>query len=153
MSTAAKWIVGIIIGLLVLAALAVFGLLIFLRFNGANGLLGFHAVRPFEGRVYPIQPFNRLPTHRFGGLLPFGFFLGRLIFPVFFILIVLGGIILLFGLLRARRPAIASRMNAAPMTSTAPGQSQSRACPNCERAVQDDWNHCPYCGTELNENG
>lgn len=153
MSTVAKWIVGIVIGLLVLAALAVFGLLIFLRFSGASGLVGFHAVRPFEGRVYPMQPFNRLPTQRFGGVLPFGFFLGRLIFPVFLILIVIGGIILLFGLLRSRRPATASITNTAPITSAAPGQTLSRACPNCERMVQDDWTHCPYCGTELNENG
>ncbi len=120
MSTIAKWVVGIVIGLLVLAALAVFGLLIFLRFTGAGSLIGFHAVRPFDGRVFPIQPFNRLPNQRFGGVLPFGFFLGRLIFPVFLILIVIGGIILLFSLLRSRRPASATITNTAPITSAAP---------------------------------
>ena len=105
MSTTAKWIIGIVIGLLILAALAIFGFFIFIRLNGAGVLLGQHAVRPFEGRVFPQQPFNRLPSQRTGGILSLGFFLGRLIFPAFLLLIVIVGIILLFSLLRSRQPA------------------------------------------------
>jgi len=25
----------------------------------------------------------------------------------------------------------------------------SRSCPNCGKAVQADWQNCPYCGTAL----
>lgn len=24
-----------------------------------------------------------------------------------------------------------------------------RVCPNCKRSASDDWQHCPYCGTQL----
>jgi len=27
--------------------------------------------------------------------------------------------------------------------------SASRACPDCGKAVQADWQNCPYCGTAL----
>jgi hypothetical protein len=149
MSTTAKWIIGIIVGLLILAALAVFGLIIFIRLYGAGGLTGFHSVRPFEGRVFPQQPFGRLPNQHVVGFLPLGFFLGRLIFPAFLFLLVVVGIILLFSLFRSRRPAATSVTSSAPP----PVQAASRSCPNCERLVQDDWSHCPYCGATLSEDG
>lgn len=151
MSTTAKWIIGILIGLLILAALAVFGFLIFIRFSGVGGMIGFHSVRPFEGRVFPQQPFNRLPNQRIVSFLPLGFFFGRLIFPAFLLMIVIVGIILLFSLLRSRRPAAASITSTLPVQTPAPVQAPSRNCPNCERLVQDDWSHCPYCGAELPE--
>jgi hypothetical protein len=153
MSTTAKWIIGIVIGLLILAALAIFGFFIFIRLNGAGVLLGQHAVRPFEGRVFPQQPFNRLPSQRTGGILTLGFFLGRLIFPAFLLLIVIVGIILLFSMLRSRQPAVSSITSSTPIPSAAPVQAPGRTCPNCERAVQDDWSHCPYCGAQLPEGG
>jgi len=30
-----------------------------------------------------------------------------------------------------------------------PVPDASRACPNCGKAVQTDWQNCPYCGTAL----
>jgi uncharacterized membrane protein len=147
MSTTAKWIIGIVIGLLIVAALAVFGFIIFIRLNGAGGVIGYHSIRPFEGQIFPQRPFNRLPGQRISAFLPLGFFLGRLIFPAFLFLIVIAGIILLFSLFRSRRPAANSISSTA--TEIASDHATRRSCPNCERAVQDDWSHCPYCGTIL----
>jgi ABC-type Na+ efflux pump permease subunit len=150
MSTTAKWIIGIVVGLLIVAALAVFGFIIFIRLNGAGGLTVSHSVRPFEGRIFPQQPFGRLPNQRVVGFLPLGFFLGRLIFPAFlFLLVVVGIIILLFSLFRSRRPAATSATSSTPTSVQAP----SRSCPNCERPIQNDWSHCPYCGIKLPEGG
>ncbi|MCL4530973.1 MAG: zinc ribbon domain-containing protein [Chloroflexi bacterium] len=30
-----------------------------------------------------------------------------------------------------------------------PAAVASRACPNCNQAVQDDWKTCPHCGQTL----
>jgi hypothetical protein len=35
------------------------------------------------------------------------------------------------------------------VSGNVPAPSASRACPNCGKAAQADWQNCPYCGTAL----
>jgi len=95
-----------------------------------------------------ILGFSRLGWHggmmdgwgRMGGrgfLFPFGFFgMGlMMLWPVaLLVLLVLGGVAIGKGLSRPSHPA--------PPPEALP----SRACPNCSKPVQSDWNNCPYCG-------
>ncbi len=74
-----------------------------------------------------------------GWLFPFGgLFMGAMmLIPILIVLaLVAGGVWLLGSLTR-------------PAGSTAPPPPAGRACPNCGRAAQADWNTCPYCGGPL----
>jgi uncharacterized membrane protein len=158
MSRAVKWILGIVLGLVALCALAVVGLFAFSRLNGGALAVGRRAFLPYEGRPYmPAAPFQGMPYRHFAGFSPFGFFGGWLIIAALLGLFALAVIALIVILRRPNRPAYqpaatvqpaaASQAGAAKETSMPAVDGQS--CPSCGRLVQADWNHCPYCGTAL----
>jgi hypothetical protein len=170
MSRAVKWIVGIVVVLVGLCALAVAGLFAFSRLNGGALAVGRRAFLPFEGRPnMPVAPFQGMPYRHFGGFTPFGFFGGWLIIAALLGLFALAVIALIVILRRPSRaalqpaarmqsavidqPAATERPEAASQTGAAEGTSPSAAegksCPSCGRLVQADWSHCPYCGTAL----
>lgn len=109
-----KWIVGVVIGLLILFALP-----FLFRMFGYTGMMG--------GWRHPMMGGgNFLP---FGGLFAI---LGMLLvwaIPLGFLFLVIYGAV-----------SLAMKQN-----SPVP----ARACPNCGKAVQADWKHCPHCGTGL----
>ncbi len=152
MSRSIKWILAIGIGLVLVAAIAVAGFFVVSRLHFPTVMVGPRAFQFWEGRrAMPMQPFQRMPYSRFGGisLLPL---LGRgLIFAGFLALIFFGVIALIFALTRSsQKPAAALStyaQNAAP--GQAPAATAQHHCPNCDRQVQQDWSHCPYCGTAL----
>ncbi|MFQ6013998.1 MAG: zinc ribbon domain-containing protein [Anaerolineae bacterium] len=74
-----------------------------------------------------------------GGALGWLFSLLGLIFPLGFLaLLVLGGIWLF------------RQVNQPQGLSVGWPQAQpSQTCPNCDQAVQTDWQLCPYCGNQL----
>lgn len=121
-----KW-AAIILGVLVLVAVAVISVLGLFRFGGMPMMArGFH--EPFRGGGYRLL------------LVPL--MLGRLIIPlVFLALLFIGG----YMIGRASR---GPRVQATASTPVIAPQSGG-ACPNCGKAVREDWNNCPYCGTNL----
>jgi hypothetical protein len=154
MSRSIKWILAIVVGLLLVCVVAAAGFFVVSRGNFAAVLTGPRALQFWQGRrTMPMQPFQGLPASRFGraSLLPF---IGRwLIFAGLLALVAFGVIALVFLLTRpGQKPAPAVAANApgmapAPISTVAAGKN----CPNCGRPVQDDWSHCPYCGTGLTE--
>ena len=157
MSRTWKWIIGIIIGLVVVCAVAALGFWAFGSMHGSTWTLGGHMPRYWEGgrlnRGY-MMPWNNMPMRPYGfgrGYLPFGGFFRGLIGLGFLFLIGLGVAALVLAITRSRKPAAAI---VAPATSTPPAEQAqaaipARSCPNCQRPVDEGWSHCPYCGTAL----
>jgi hypothetical protein len=138
-----KWIIGIVLGLVVLAVLIGVGFM--LRSN-------FHVYR-LEARVFPgfsergpgMMPYGGFGSHMRGpgmrgfGLMPFAGFIGGLFFLGFLALVVLG-IIWLVRRLGTPKPV------EAPVAVPA---EVINPCKKCGRPIQDDWKICPYCGKKV----
>lgn len=153
-----KWIIGIVVGLIVVAVLVgaaflVHGFLMSghsvatLRIpapNTGQGPQGNQPRRfgmPGNGMPYNGKSYNGMPGfgwHRhgmmgFGPMMAFG--------GMIFGLLCLGGLVLLvIGIVWLVRRPTAVQPVAAPVL---------HACPKCEKPVQADWNNCPYCGKKL----
>ena len=170
MKTTTKWILGIVISLVILAALMAIGFLVISRWSGATWIIDGRASqlwdggrampwrampwRGIPGREMPMHPNWRSPTHWFGGFFPLRMLAGGLIWLGILALIVLGVLTLVRGLRRPQQAAIFSVPATSPTSASAPvsAQAPSNACPNCQRPVQGGWNHCPYCGSALLDN-
>jgi hypothetical protein len=157
MSKALKWILGILIGLIVVAALVTIGFLVADRIGWGHGMMDVRTVQPWrDGRIMPwrdmpMRPYSRLYQQRVGGFFPLATIAGGLFCLGVLVLIVLGIIALVRAL---RRPAQVSAAPVAPpppepAPATTPAQVVTHPCSTCGRQVQDDWVHCPYCGADL----
>ncbi|HSF83729.1 MAG TPA: zinc ribbon domain-containing protein [Anaerolineales bacterium] len=146
MKTSTKWIIGIVLGLIVLAIIVTIGYVAFNRWGGPVWVMRSPGIHPWEGgRGMPMQPFRGIPNQRFIGFFPLRLIGGGLIFTGVLALIVLG----IIALARSLGKPQSGGLTAAPTTVTATTQDSEHECPNCKRMVQDDWLHCPYCGTNL----
>jgi TRAP-type C4-dicarboxylate transport system permease small subunit len=155
MSKTWKWIIGILIGLLVLAVI------IAIPF-GMHQLAGNYALQ------YPANGFERGFDRGFGpgmmgrgadnfywhhsmmyqnpgfvGPMMYGsgfFFLGifRLLIPLAVVGLAIYGVVALFR----RNPTPAAAAEVAPVVPT-------RTCSSCGKPAQDDWKNCPHCGNAL----
>ncbi|KAF0108481.1 MAG: hypothetical protein FD146_1055 [Anaerolineaceae bacterium] len=129
MKTTWKWIIGIVLGLLVLAVLTGVGFAFRTGYWGCD-------MRAWDGfdrttvSSVGMMPFGGM--YRSVGMMPFGGFLGGLIPLGVLTLIVLGIIWLVRSL---RQPAAPTALPA--------------ACGKCGKVVQPDWNNCPSCGKKL----
>jgi len=76
---------------------------------------------------------------------------GGTLVMLFILLLIVGVPLLAMALVAGGRLASQSRPPAEGNRPTAPPATalSARRCPTCERAVQLDWNVCPYCGAEL----
>ncbi len=176
MNRTVKWILGIVLGLVALCAVAVVGFIAFNRLGLGALAVGRRAFPSFEGRpAMPIAPYQAMPYRHFGGFSPFGFFGGWLFIAALLGLFALAVIALIVVLRRPGRPALQSAAANQPVAPLQPavmdqpvttGQSAAadspgvpvmppspaaagQNCPSCGRSVQADWSHCPYCGTPL----
>jgi hypothetical protein len=139
-----KWILGIVIGLIVLVVLV--SAAFFMR-------RGFHAVRfedehlrtwsqeapgmmPYGGFGYQMRGPGMM---NYGGMGVLGGFLGGLISLGFLALLVLG-IIWLVRNLHTPKPVDVSTVT--PAIAMNP-------CKKCGKPVQADWSNCPYCGKKV----
>jgi hypothetical protein len=141
-----KWIIGIVVGLVVVAALVGGAILVrnYLPFRhmtyqvqkvqpGQQPQPG-QPVRPFGGREFggPGFGMREFGMHGFGrmgwGMMPFGGFLGGLFMLGFLAFLVLG-IIWLVRSLKTPKQVV-----------------EMHTCGTCGKSVQADWRNCPYCG-------
>lgn len=154
MNKTLKWILGIVAALLVLAVIA--GVVFFVagHWGGARWMMGARSSPFFDdryGRRF-MMPMGHgwFPMMRFGGFFPLGLLFGGLFWGLVTFLVVLGVI----SLFRGRKSAGQTVVSATPAAPVAPpvethSQSVVHVCSNCGRAVQEDWEHCPYCGNKL----
>jgi uncharacterized membrane protein len=139
-----KWILGIVIVVVIVAALAV---LMFVLHNSFGGSIGFRNLPGHDWRApmmdaddgwrHPMMGYRSFMPFG-GGLMLFGMGLVRLI-P----LVLLG--LLVYGAYRYGM----KRSSAATPPPAAPAPTPVRTCPKCGYAVQEGWNHCANCGKKL----
>jgi hypothetical protein len=151
MSRTLKWILGIGIGVIVLAALVTAGFVIFTQWAGADWMMGGRAFRNWdEGRSLPgwdmpmhrfDRPFGGMHGSRFFGFSPLGWILGGLLRLGFWVLVI-AGVVALVRVLWRSQPAA---------TTPAPTVQPSLTCPNCSFPIQAGWKHCPNCAHNLSE--
>ena len=132
-----KWVIGIVIALVVIAAVTGLVLLVkshWMVRSEVNGAIpGYKYQHP---GFFPYEDFGRGmhnfpmmgPGMRSVGFLPFGGLMW--IFPLGFLVLLVLGIIWLIKALR--------KPEAVPL--------QTHSCKNCGKPVQEDWRNCPYCG-------
>jgi hypothetical protein len=160
MKTTTRWILGIGLGLIVVACLAAAGLFVFHRMGGFGRLVAERPALPREnGRVHPwrdvprenpMDPFRQMPRRGFGVMLRPNWGIA-----LFFLCgLALAGMLVAVAVVALARSS-RSRAVAETVPSSAPPaaandvQPAQMACPNCGREVNADWQHCAYCGTNL----
>ena len=130
-----KWIIGIVLGLIVLAALVGVGFLVRTNFHVTQ----FAAVanQDWNTRGPGMMPFGGPGWHMRGpsmmgysGMMPFGGLFSGLISLGLLALIVLGIVWLVRNLRVSKAVAV-------------------HPCTRCGKPVQVDWKNCPYCGKAL----
>jgi len=158
-----KWIVGTLVFLVFVGGIVAVGLLASGGNDSSEVIIGFQTHRFREGERYfpfnpgddipwggmPMHPNRWLPSGMIRSFFPFGGFFGGLLCLGF--LLVLGAAVLVLVLTRSRKPVVAV---ASEVPSTQPAEhaemaTPTRGCLNCQRPVNNDWSHCPYCGTAL----
>ena len=171
MKTGTKWIIGIVIGLVVLALLAAGVYVAFNWWNGARwtaevrtgGLWNGERMMPYRNMPWhqmPMLPYRGMPMNRVWlhtyPIRAIGSFIFCLCLPA---LIILGVVGLILSQRRSRpsnvAPVPAASTPPAPAPEVTPVTDQekeepvSRPCSNCGRSVNQDWIICPYCGNAL----
>ena len=156
-----KWIIGIIIVLVVVAALVGGAFLLRSQFNGVHvvqlnrpgvqvpgndrtpfrnngqGQPGWPGMMPFGGRGYPMRGPGMMG---FGRMMPFAGMLGGLFCLGFLALVILGIVWLVRG--RSNPKPVEAAVVAPSMVSAVP----THTCKKCGEPVQDGLNYCPNCG-------
>jgi len=168
-----KWVIGIVIVLVVVAAVVGGVFLLSHRLASIGGIArltrpgvqvpGPQNVQPGSPRQYPgMRPFG---NYGFGGpgmymrgrgMMGFGGFnivggIIRGLFTLGILALVVLGIIWLVSYVRRPRTYAAAVVPASPVSSVAPAAAPvaTHPCPQCGELVQDNWKHCPNCGTTL----
>jgi hypothetical protein len=164
MKTSTKWIIGILVGLVVVACITSLGLF---AFNISNPNVWEFGMR--SGRLWGDEPllprdFNPrgMPMHPFYGVTGswFGFFGLLRFFGATLLCLGVPALLILAVILLARnsqkppqavsaQPAVTPPAAGAAQTPPQAEAAQAGACSNCGRQVQPDWSNCPYCGNAL----
>jgi uncharacterized membrane protein len=155
MSKTWKWVIGILIGLLVVAVIIAvpFGMHQLAVNNAAQfsarglergfdrdlgpGMMGRGADSYYWHHSMMYQNPGFAGPMAYGqGFFIFGIF--RLLIPLAVVGLAIYGVVALFR----RKPSPAVAVDATPAAST-------RTCASCGKPAQDDWKTCPYCGSTL----
>jgi hypothetical protein len=151
MKNAWKWIIGIIVGLVVLTVL--FGVGFMVR-NNFHGYREVSRVAPgFYERGPGMMPYGgfghmRGPSMMGYGFMPFGGIFACLVGLGFLVLMVLGIIVLVRGL-RKPMPATNVLATAPAITPESTPAAIINACKKCGKPLQDEWVACPFCGKKV----
>ena len=149
-----KWIIGIALGLILLAVLVGVGLLVRNNFHvyRAETLnpYGFSERGPW---MMPYGGFGHMrgPGMMGFGMMPFGGLFGGLLSLGFLALVVLG-IIWLVKSLRKPNAVIVSAAEPVAQTAEIPAATPAaivNPCKRCGRPLQDEWKVCPHCGKKV----
>jgi hypothetical protein len=145
-----KWIIGIVLGLVVLAVLVGVGFMVRSNFHVYRAEA--QVPRGFFQRGPQMMPYGGFGSHMRGpmmghGMIPFGGFFGGLLCLGFLALVVLG---IIWLVRRLRTPKLVDVPTAVPAAiPTAMPAAIVNSCKKCGRPLQDDWKVCPYCGKKV----
>jgi hypothetical protein len=170
-----KWILGILIGLVVIAVVLGAGYMVARRArtvmwmresrlaqrgdveqgapwqtkprqrNQGENKPGQKWPRNFGRNDMPMRYYGGMGFHPFGGLR----LVGRLVGGVFR-LAILGLVIFLAVTLALRQKQVKKSLPAnAAQPAAELTEAAGMACPHCAREIQADWKHCPHCGNSL----
>jgi hypothetical protein len=137
-----KWIIGIVLGLVVIAILLGVGFTLRSNFHGYR--LEALNQRNFSERGPWMMPYGGFGHMRGPGMMgfrmmPFGGFIGGLLCLGFLTLVVFGIIWLVRNL---RKPVPVEAAVVAPV-------AEVNLCKKCGKPLQDEWQNCPYCGKKV----
>jgi hypothetical protein len=141
-----KWIIGIVVGLVVLAVLVGVGFMAHGNFRG-------YRTEAFDARGFSERGFGMMPYGGFGhmrgpgmmnyGRMPFGGFFGGLLSLGFLALVVLG---IIWLVRKLRSPKLVEVPAAMPAPVPA---AIVNPCKKCGQPLQDEWKVCPHCGKKV----
>ena len=136
-----KWILGILIVLVIVAALVTLAFVFHNRIGEGVGLRNF----PDRDWRHPMMGYRGMLPFA-GGWMFFGMGLVRLIPLVLLGLLVYGAYRL--GTRKSSASTAASTAVTPPVPPVPPELvvPATHACAKCGSTVQDDWKNCPYCG-------
>jgi hypothetical protein len=144
-----KWIIGIVLGLIVIAVLVGVGFMVFGRFHVYTGEARIVQGFSDDGRGPGMMPYGGFGQIRGPGMMGRGFNpLGGLIgglFSLAFLALAVMGVIWLVDHLRMPKQAVAvpaAMPVETPAVITTP-------CKKCGQSLHDDWKVCPYCGKRV----
>ena len=152
MKKSMKWFLGILISLIVVAVLVTAVFLITHRWDRSERLTeAYNYPSWYNGRGMPDDHHAMSMVRHNNRLFPIGMFFGSLLGLGFLGLVVLGMITLVRSLIRPSQPLVAPGVAPQPTPVPSPEVTPTpgRNCSNCGHQVQDEWSHCPYCGTAL----
>ena len=138
-----NWVIGIVLGLVILAVLMGVGFMVRNNFHVYRA--GALESRGFYERGPGMMPYSGFGSHMRGpgmmgyGLMPFGGILGGL-FSLGFLALVVLGIIWMVRNLRTSKPVEVSSVLPAAVINP---------CKKCGRPIQEDWKICPLCGKKV----
>ena len=142
-----KWILGIVLGLIVLAVLFCVGFIVFRNFHAYRGEArnapGFSQRGPQMMMPNGGFQYMRGPGMMNRGIVPFGGFFGGLLAIGFLALVVLGIIWLVRSLRTPKRVDVPA---AAPVAMPV---EVTNLCKKCGKPLQSDWHVCPNCGKKI----
>jgi hypothetical protein len=149
-----KWIIGIVVGLVVLAVLVGVGFMVRGHFYASR----VQVVNPrgFYQRGPELMPFGGNGYMRGPGMMGYGFnpiggIMGGLLFLGFLALVVLGIIWLVRSLRTPKTVAVAAAMpvETPAVTPAVMPAVIGNTCKKCGKPLQDDWKVCPHCGKKV----
>jgi hypothetical protein len=142
-----KWIIGLVLGLVIITVLVGLGFMIRGNFHVYRAEIP--NSRSFSERGPEMMPYGGFGWHMRGpgmmsyGMLPFGGLIGGLFGLGFLALVVLGIIWLIRSL---RKPKVIDVPAVFPAAMPA---AIVNSCKKCGKPIQDDWKVCPYCGKKV----
>jgi hypothetical protein len=151
MKTGWKWVIGIVLGLVILAVLVGVGFMVWNNMHVYRGVAEFN--QGFSQRGPEMMPYGGFGYEMHGpGMMgyrvnPFGGFFSGLLMLGFLVLVILG-IIWLVGRLRSPKPVETAAALSASTSESMPAATLN-PCKKCGRPLQADWSVCPYCGKKV----
>ena len=151
MKKAWKWVIGIVLGLIILAVLVGVGFLVWGNMHVYRGVAQVN--RGFSQRGPEMMPYGGFGYQMRGpGMMgyrmhPFGGFFGGLLMLGFLALVILG---IIWLVRRVRTPSQVQTTPVVPAASSEPMPAETlNPCKKCGRPLQADWSVCPYCGKKV----
>jgi len=164
MKTSTKWIIGILVGVVVVTVVACLGVLAWnivvpgggWEYGLRSGRLWSDQRMPFHGLDPDDMPMSgfQMRTGSWFGFFGLARLLGGALLCLGLPLLIIIGVVLLIRNNSTQTGGGQVETSAPPtqvpaQTAETPEPQPANPCGNCGKPVQSDWSNCPYCGNPL----